>query len=170
MTHHSSRRPFPLLCGITLMLGVACKGDGTGPRDYRPLTCAAGTGATSSSAIGPAGGTVTVNGNSLTVPAGALTSTVTFRIIERQDRSVGVEVEPHGTQFSKDATLALSYARCGQPDGYKQLRVMEVETGTTRVIRTLPSQVDSATRTVRTTRLDHLSGYLIGTNRTPEEE
>lgn len=170
MTHQSSRRPFALLCGIALMLGTACKDDGTGPREYKPLACAGGTGASGSSAIGPAGGTLTVNGNSLIVPAGALTSTVTFRIIERQDRTAGVEVEPHGTQFRQDATLALSYARCGTPGGFRDFRIMEVETGTTRVIRTLPSQVDSATRTVRTTRLDHLSGYLIGTPRSAEED
>lgn len=165
MTHPNVRRRLALLCTTPLLLTVACWDDGTSPREYTALACAGGTGATASSAIGPAGGTVTVNGNSLIVPAGALSSVVTFRIVERQDRSVGVEVEPHGTQFSKNATLALSFARCGTPEGYKDFRVVEVETGTTRVLRTLPSQVDSATRTVRTTRLNHLSGYLVGGNR-----
>ncbi len=169
MTHPAIRRRLALLCMTPLLLTVACDDDGTGPPKYTPLTCAGGTGASASNTIGPAGGTVTVNGNSLIIPAGALGSQLTFRITERQDRSVGVEVEPHGTQFSKDATLALSYARCGRPDGYKDFRVVEVETGTTRVIRTLPSQVDSATRTVRTTRLNHLSGYLVGGNRSSEE-
>lgn len=151
--------------GLALpLLGVAaCWDDGTSPRDYKPVACGTGTGVSGSATIGPAGGTVTAAGYSLIVPAGALSSPVSFRIVERQDQYLGVEVEPHGTQFSKDATLTLSYARCGaNPDGYKQFRVLEVSSGTTRVLRTLPTQVDSATRTVRTTRLNHLSGYLIG--------
>ncbi|HYW12391.1 MAG TPA: hypothetical protein VE871_10540 [Longimicrobium sp.] len=169
MTLPNARRRLALACMTPLLLTVACWDDGTSPRDYTPLVCAGGTGASASSTIGPAGGTVTVNGNSLIVPAGALSSAVTFRITERGDRSVGVEVQPHGTQFSKDATLALSYARCGNLAGYKDFRIVEVDSGTTRVLRTLPSQVDSATRTVRTTRLNHLSGYLIGSNRSSEE-
>ncbi|HST62133.1 MAG TPA: hypothetical protein VLK84_25750 [Longimicrobium sp.] len=169
MTHPTLRRRLALLCMTPLLLTIACDDDGTGPREYRPLVCSVATPQSASNTIGPAGGTVTVNGNSLIIPAGALASQVTFRITERQDRSVGVEVEPHGTQFSKDATLALSFARCGIPAGFKDFRILEVASGTTRVLRTLPSQVDSTTRTVRTNDLDHLSGYLIGSNRSSEE-
>jgi hypothetical protein len=168
MTHPTIRRRLALFCMAPLLLTVACWDDGTSPPKYTPLVCTAGTGASASNTIGPAGGTVTVNGNSLIVPAGALSAPVTFRIVERQDRSAGVEIEPHGTKFSKDATLALSYARCGAVNVTRDLRIVEVETGTTRVIRTLPSQVDSTSGTVRTTRLDHLSGYLIGTPRSAE--
>lgn len=165
MTPLNVRRRFTFLCGVPLLLTAACRDGGTSPRDYTPVACAGGAGASASNTIGPEGGVVSVGGNTLIVPPNAVRNPVTFRITERQDRVVGVEVEPHGTRFARDASLSLSYARCGSPGGSREFRIVEVESGTTRVLRTLPSQVDSATRTVRTSRLDHLSGYLVGGNR-----
>lgn len=170
MTHQNTRRRLALLCGMALMLGAACRGDGTGTREYTLLECGSGSGTAASVAIGSEGGTVTAGGNALIVPPGAVSGRVTFRITERADRYVGVEVEPHGTQFAQNATLVLSYGgRCGNPAGSRNLQILEVASGTTRIIRALPVTVDSVTRTVRTTRLNHLSGYLIGSNRSAGE-
>jgi hypothetical protein len=157
------RRPLVLLRrALPLLLIGACKGDGSGPNDYTPLVCGQGNGESAQVAIDGLGGTVTVRGHTLTVPAGAVSARTEFSITEAQAGHIGVEVQPHGTKFNSNATLVLSYARCGgNPSGYSGLRVVEVTSGTTKVIRGMPSQVDSATRTVRTTGLDHLSGYLI---------
>ena len=77
-------------------------------------------------------------------------------------KHVGVEVEPHGQRFGRNATLQLSFARCGgHPAGFRNLRIVEVGRGPTDVIRALP--------TVRTDGLNHLSGYIIGTNRSSAE-
>lgn len=162
------RRPLVLLRrALPLLLIGACKSDGgLGPNDYAPLQCGQGNGAAASNAIGPEGGTVTVRGHSLTVPAGAVNARTEFSITEDRTGYIGVEVLPHGTQFLKDATLSLSYGRCGgNPAGFRDLRILEVESGTTRPKRVMPTVVDSATRTVRTSRLNHLSGYLVGGNR-----
>lgn len=157
------RRLRSLLVGTPLLLASAC-GDGTGIRtnQYQPLVCATGDGSTATAVIGAAGGRVTVRGHSLTVPASAVGSPTTFRITERAATFIGVEVEPHGQAFGRNATLTLSYARCGgNPAGFQNLRVVEVRSGTTDIIRVLPSAVDSAGRTVSTASLNHLSGYLI---------
>ncbi len=159
-----NRRPLVLLRrALPLLLIGACKSDSpAGPNDYTPLVCGQGNGTSAQAAIDAQGGTVTVRGHSLTVPAGAVSARTEFTITEVQTDFVRVEVQPHGTKFGKNATLVLSYARCGgNPNGYGDLRIVEVVSGSTKVIRVMPSQVDSATRTVRTTGLDHLSGYLI---------
>ena len=161
VTHH--RRLRSLLLGTPLLLAAAC-GDGTGPRtnQYDPLVCGRGDGSTATAEVGSAGGRVVVRGHSLSVPAQAVTSPTRFSITERDTTYVAVEVQPHGQAFARNATLTLSYARCGrQPAGYQNLRIVEVRSGTTSIIRVLPSAVDSTSRTVTTTGLNHLSGYLI---------
>jgi hypothetical protein len=159
----SHRRSLVLLRrALPLLLVGACSRDSVGLNDYRPLECGQGNGAAAAVAIGPEGGTVTVRGHSLTVPAGAVNARTPFSITEDRTGYIGVEVRPHGTQFLKDATLSLSYGRCGgNPAGFRNLRIVEVDSGTTKVRRVMPTVVDSATRTVRTSRLNHLSGYLI---------
>jgi hypothetical protein len=158
------RRPLALLLGTLLLLAPACD-NASGiliNNQYQPLACAAGDGSTVTATIGSAGGRVAVRGHSLTVPASAVDNPTTFRITERSATHIGVEIEPHGQAFGRNATLTLSYARCGgNPAGFQNLRVVEVRPGTTEFIRVLPSAVDSVGRTVTTTSLDHLSGYLI---------
>jgi hypothetical protein len=169
MRNPRNRRTFVLLRALPLLLAAAACRDTSGPRDYDPVECGQGNGQAAEAAIDAAGGTVTVNGHSLTVPAQAVSARTTFSITERAAGHIGVEVQPHGTQFAQNATLTLSFARCGgEPAGFKDLRVVEVRSGTTEVIRVLPSVVNTQTRTVTTTGLNHLSGYLVGGNRTEE--
>lgn len=162
MTHQNSRRRLTVfVCGMPLLLSIACSSGGIGPREYTLLECGSGSGASASGAIGAEGGTVTVGGHSLTLPANAVSSRVTFRIVERQDKYVGVEVEPHGTQFNRDATLALSYARCQSEAGrFSTLQIVEVKPGGTNVIKELGGDWNRGDMTVLV-KLEHLSGYLI---------
>lgn len=165
---HPRRSSSVLARGIPLVLLAACSsGNSIGPKPtaYEPIVCGRGNGASAANAVGEGGGTVTVNGHALSVPAGAVNGRTTFRITEREDGHVGVEVEPHGTRFRRPAMLTLNYQRCGpDADRFSELRILEVRSGTTQVLRTLPTRVDAQKRMV-TAQLDHLSGYLIGTNR-----
>lgn len=158
------RRLHSLLLATPLLLAAACRNStGSRPSEYEPLVCGRGDGSTATAEVGPAGGRVAVRGHSLSVPAQAVTSSTRFSITERDTTYVAVEVQPHGQPFARNATLTLSYARCGgQPFGYQNLRIVEVKSGTTDVIRVMPSTVDSTSRTVSTAGLNHLSGYLIG--------
>jgi hypothetical protein len=159
-------RALPLL---VLPLAAACKHGPSAGITYEPVECGQGTGQSAAAGVDGTGGTVTVGGHSLILPAQAVTSRTTFTITERAAGHIGVEVEPHGTQFGRSATLVLSFARCGGlPAGFDDLRVVEVRKGTTEVIRVMPSVVNAQARTVTTTGLEHLSGYLIGGNRTDE--
>jgi hypothetical protein len=159
-------RALPLL---VLPLAAACKEGPSAARTYEPVECGQGSGQSAAAGVDGAGGTITVGGHSLILPPQAVTSRTTFTITERAAGHIGVEVEPHGTQFGRNAMLVLSFARCGgSPAGFRDLRVVEVRKGTTEVIRVMPSVVNVQARTVTTTGLEHLSGYLIGGNRTEE--
>jgi hypothetical protein len=72
-----------------------------------------------SKSIGPAGGTITLDGASLTVPAGALTSTVTLRVTKAAPgtplpaaggTALGdyYRFTPHGTLFTKPVTIRIA--------------------------------------------------------------
>jgi hypothetical protein len=167
----STRQPlrFPALVAIALLLAAGCSKGPSATNAYVPVECGQGNGQSNTVAIDQGGGSVTVGGHTLTIPAQALSARATFSITERAAGHIGVEVEPHGTQFARNATLTLSVARCGgPPSGFEDLRVVEVQRGGTKIIRVLPSTFDPQTRTVTTTGLQHLSGYLIGGNRTEE--
>lgn len=166
-----TRRTTPsiVLRALPLLLMVGCRSGPSAPRAYEPVECGQGSGQSAAAGVDVAGGTITVGGHALILPAQAVTSRTTFTITERAAGHIGVEVEPHGTQFGRNATLVLSFARCGgSPAGFQDLRVVEVRQGTTEIIRVMPSVVNVQARTVTTTGLQHLSGYLIGGNRTGE--
>ncbi|HYR09584.1 MAG TPA: hypothetical protein VEQ60_17550 [Longimicrobium sp.] len=169
MMRTHDHRAFILLRALPLLLAAACDKGPSVPRTYVPVECGQGNGQAAQAAIDQAGGTVTVRGHTLTVPAQAVNARTTFTITERAAGHIGVEVEPHGTQFGRNATLTLSFGRCGgSPAGFQDLRVVEVRSGSTEIIRVLPSEVNTQARTVTTTGLNHLSGYLVGGNRTEQ--
>lgn len=150
------------LLALPLLLAAACGKDSVSVRDYAAVECGQGTGQSRAEAIDQQGGTVSVAGHSLTVPPQAVNGRVPFTITEMPGGYLGVEIGPDGTKFARNATLSLSFGRCGgSPAGFSNLRVVQVERGTTRIIRVLPSTVDTQARTVTTTGLEHLSGYLI---------
>ncbi|WP_420126075.1 hypothetical protein [Longimicrobium sp.] len=168
ITRHPLRSP--ALCALALLLVAGCSKAPSATSAYVPVECGQGNGQSRAAEIGEGGGSVAVGPHTLIVPPQALSGRTTFTITERAAGHIGVEVEPHGTPFAKNATLILSFARCGGPPaGFQDLRVVEVQrNGRTEIIRVMPSTVNVQERTVTTTGLRHLSGYLIGGNRTEE--
>ena len=169
-THHPSARTLALRA-LPLLLAAACTSQGPVPDDGggvagRPvaLPCERGRGNSDARPIGPRGGSVEVDRHTLTVPAGGVSASTTFTIMEVASPTVRVELGPDGTTFQTPATLTLSFARCGRlPRGFRDLQILQVD-GNDSVIAVLPSTVNMRRRTV-SAPLQHLSGYLIGGNR-----
>lgn len=108
------------------------------------------------------GDSLTVRGHTLALPPGTLPRAKRFRMDDRTDGHVGVEIRPHGFRFSAPARLTLSYAQCESlAVDARQLKIYYVDDDND-VLAELPSQVDTVAKTVTTGRIDHLSGYLIG--------
>jgi hypothetical protein len=160
--HH--RRVRSLLRAVPILLLATCVNFNTRPPpgQYRLVQCGRGNGATATAEVGPAGGRVAVGRNSLHIPPQAVNNATAFRITELDSAYVGVEVQPHGTVFNRDATLTLSYARCGGfPQGFDSLYIVQVNPGNNAVMQVFSTSINRDSSTVSTSGLGHLSGYLL---------
>ena len=159
-----------LLRAAPLLLVGACASPQVGPDEsYALVRCPPVTASLAEAEVGPGGDSLVVRGHKLVLRAGAVGRPIRFRVRDRHTGYAGVDIEPHGTSFGTPAELTLSYAGCTIPAGFDPI-VAEVRPGTTTIVG-YPDIIrkNPAARTV-TARLPHLSGYLIGSNRTPEEE
>jgi hypothetical protein len=86
-----------LLLNTTLTGLLAC---GRQPYDF------------ASKVIGPAGGTIQVDGHVLSIPAGALDHDVLISAEAPSDYAASVRFQPEGLQFARKARLTLDYSFC----------------------------------------------------------
>lgn len=139
-----------VLCCAAAAVLYACSDDGVaGPGD-----------GTVETTVGPAGGTVTGDGVTLTVPAGALSEDVTITLeaatpadlplsqAERDKLIPGtiVDLGPDGLVFDEPVAVALSYAESSLPDSVDEA-LLEVAMITDGVAR-LPSTANTAANEV----------------------
>jgi hypothetical protein len=150
------------------LLVVACASGGSSPPPpgFELLRCQAANAAAAEATVDAAGDVLTVRGHTFRLPPGAVRRGTRFRVQDRATGHAGVDIRPHGTVFETPAQLTISYARCDVGAGQsRNLQIVEVRPGGTAVVGDpLPSRVDSIARTV-TVEIEHLSGYLIGSNR-----
>jgi hypothetical protein len=118
--------------------------------------------------IGPAGGTITAGGHSLTVPAGAANANTTFTLTVLDDDYVevslsaingGVNVGASGFANGKTVTLTLSYAEAKDVSDPSKLVIVRRLDGGDQV---LPVTLNTANKTVMV-QLGHFSRYAMAT-------
>lgn len=147
------------------LLLVACASAGPPPPPPRVvglLECGeAPSEASAASVVDSRGDALAVRGHVFRLSPGAVPGRERFEMSERRTRHVGVDITPHGFRFAGEATITLSYARCGTlPAGFNPA-IVEVRPGSTVTVgMPLPSEWNAEARTV-TARIEHLSGYLI---------
>jgi hypothetical protein len=110
-------------------------------------------------AIGPEGGTLVVGGHTLTVPPGALDTTVTITAVAPSDTLRHVQFQPEGLQFQVPASLTLSYAQCGLLGSLAPKRITYT-TDAFQILEYVPSLDDDLNQTV-TGQLRHFSEYAV---------
>jgi hypothetical protein len=111
--------------------------------------------------VGPDGGTVLIGPHKLTIPAKALTSTITVEAEAPAGQYVAVEFKPAGQRFERPVDLTLSYAHCGLLNRIL-LRVVYVDdaAGGLNVLEVLPSLNRFKEKTV-TGKTNHFSKYML---------
>lgn len=151
---------------LVLACATAAPAPPPGPAGIRFLECrAAPNEAFASAVVDEAGDALHVRGHRFHLPPGAVRGRERFRVTDRPTAHVGVDIVPHGFRFARPAEITLSYAACDDVPADMELFIVEVRPGTTIPVGDpLDSDVDPETRTV-TASIEHLSGYLIGTNR-----
>ena len=121
--------------------------------------------------IGVNGGTLTLLGHTLTVPAGAVSVPTLFTMVALPTPEIDVELSATVTDllgrvlnldtgFNKPVTLSLSYARANNVTDPARLFIVYFN-GTQ--LEQLPSTVDTRNKLV-STRLEHFSKYGMASN------
>jgi hypothetical protein len=121
--------------------------------------------------IGPGGGSIHLEGHSLTVPEGAVEEPTVFTMTLRSDGYVGVDlsavvgdivdVGANGFPDGKEVTLSLTYAWASNVTDPSKLKIVQLlDDGT---VDPLESKVQGAEKTV-TAKLKHFSKYCLASN------
>jgi hypothetical protein len=109
--------------------------------------------------IGPEGGSLSVAGHTLWVPAGAFDTAVTITAIAPSDTIRHIRFEPEGLQFQQAAWLRMSYAGCSLLGSLAPKRIAYTD-DLFAILEYLPSFDDLIGQTV-TGQLRHFSEYAI---------
>jgi hypothetical protein len=123
------------------------------------MSCPALPAATTSKSIGSGGGTVTVGPHTLTIPAGALTTTKTIKAVLKSESAIRVHFEPEGLQFAKPVKLTMSYSHCGLLSSLAIRQIAYVRPNLS-LLEHLLSLDNLLTRKV-TTNIRHFSDYAV---------
>lgn len=148
----STPEPSQLLSGG----GLLGTGIGSGLLACNPLPYAV-----TRQVVGPAGGTLVVGPHSLTVPAGALSDTVTITAEAPAGTVNSVKLLPEGLHFApgKPARLTLSYANCPLLGRLLPKRIAYT-TDLLQILSYLLSVDDLVAKRV-TASLEHFSRYVV---------
>lgn len=109
-----------------------------------------------SARIGSAGGVLKIGSSTLTVPAGALSTTIEIAGHLKPGPSQTMEFTPEGLQFAVPVSLTMSFAKC-QVLGFGVV-IAYVQADTVSEVE--PSQVHLLMRTV-TAHIRHFSSYAV---------
>ena len=109
--------------------------------------------------MGPEGGQIEVGPHTLSVPEGALDSTVAITAVAPSDTVNHVEFSPDGLTFQRSAALTMSYANCDAASSTLPKRIAYVSDALA-ILEYLIGADDPVLQTV-TGRLDHFSGYAV---------
>lgn len=128
--------------------------------DLTLLKCTPMPDAEASATIGPAGGVIQVGPHTLSIPAGALSDWVTITAEAPSDTVNYVHFEPQGLQFSKKATLTMSYANCGLLSSLTPKEIVYTTDDLLTILDVLQS-VDDPLNAKVTAKLKHFSEYAM---------
>ncbi|MBM4188098.1 MAG: hypothetical protein FJ206_12410 [Gemmatimonadetes bacterium] len=122
------------------------------------MTCSIEPISYAKAAIGPAGGTLRIGRHTLTVPAGALSTTVEISGLTVMDATASVHLYPSGLVFRTPATLRLDYGHCDKIKNTKF--VVYTDDDALRILEVMPS-ADRPAKNFVEGKLDHFSRYAV---------
>lgn len=117
-----------------------------------------------SSDIGLLGGTIELDGHSMTVPGGALLTPTTFTLTVPASNYVEIEIRAGGQEsfeFLEPVSIAISYERCTRSNIDKvELTAWQIDPSTKALLEHMGGTDDKSERAV-TFPSGHLSGFAI---------
>lgn len=122
------------------------------------LSCSTQPYAVTTKVVGPQGGVIVVGTHRLIIPAGALNRAVTIKAEQVPGNVNSVRFSPEGLQFSRPATVQLSYSNCSVLLGV--LKRVAYTNEELRILELIPSLDLTNLRTVTGT-VRHFSRYAV---------
>lgn len=125
------------------------------------LKCSALPFAQSVATIGPGGGSISADANTLTIPTGALSAPTVITMTVPTGRGVNaVEFAPAGLQFSRPATLSMGYSNCNLLGTLAPKRIAYT-TDNLEILYFILS-LDNVFAKRVTGQINHFSDYVVG--------
>lgn len=128
------------------------------------LECPVDTSATTSALIGALGGTVSLGGSSVTIPAGALLGNEVVELTIPAGHYMEVDLSVNGGQsiiFQLPVTATIDYSRCGRSsDTLKPLTVWHIDEHTKALLENMGGVDDKLLQQITFTT-GHFSGYAV---------
>ena len=114
--------------------------------------------------LGPLGGTLSLDGSSITLPAGAVLVPTTLTLTLPASNYMELHITANGGQhfqFEAPVTIAINYSRCTRSNINKnKLSAWYIDATTKALLQYMGGDDSKSTRTV-TFGTDHLSAYSI---------
>ena len=129
---------------------------GKDPKKQQVAVCKLQKEAWATARIGSRGGRVSVGGSTLTVPPGALRTTIAITAHALPTTSASIQFLPEGLQFAVPATLSIRYAKCETP--LFGVGVVYVQADTVTEVE--PSKNHPILKFV-TAQISHFSSYAV---------
>jgi hypothetical protein len=125
--------------------------------EVRLLSCTPQDYLVNTQVIGPKGGRVKVGSHVLSIPAGALSESVTIVAEQIPGSTNSVRFSPEGLRFARSAELTLNYQNCLAAPGKKTI----VYTSEQLQVLELLKSADKTPTKIVTTGIDHFSRYAV---------
>jgi hypothetical protein len=153
---------------VALSLGAATCSD-SGDANLTPpsptlLQCPATQTSTTSALVTALGGTVSLGGTSIQLPAGALVAATTIKLTLPASQNMEIEVRANDLTsflFQQSVSITIDYSRCPAAEASKApLSVWHIDTQTKALLENMGG-VDNKTSHTITFTTGHLSGYAV---------
>lgn len=129
-----------------------------------PVECPTNQTRSTSDLIGTLGGTVSLDGHSVVIPAGALTMPTLITLTVPASNLMEIEIHANDFEsflFEMPVQITLSYERCTRSNlDHATLTAWYIDTETGELLENMGGVDDKAARTV-TFESGHLSGWVI---------
>lgn len=161
-----------LAAAAALVLATSCgepratalqRPDATSAPAATLLSCPTTTTQTTSALVGVLGGTVSLGGTLVSIPAGALSvpTLITVKIPAGQFMEVDVQANDFTSfLFNQPVSITIDYSRCNQNLSGDTLSVWNIDESTKALLENMGG-VNNATAHTITFSTGHLSGYAV---------
>ena len=166
-------RKLVLVCGA-LLLGTSCgehratavPGPDSNAQRTSPslVECPSNNTVSTQALVGLLGGTVTLGGTKISIPAGALTLPTLITVTVPASQYMEIDVRANDLTsflFQKEVTVTIDYSRCSRSDMDKaQLSVWHIDPQDHSLLENMGGTDDKNARSITFTT-GHLSGYAV---------